>query len=248
MVQIHPMEELMNEEMNTPMSPEPAGVTGWIETWIQAVTKPNEQTFMSIAASSNAKTSTALLWVFMGSLVNFFVVYLVQSASVKTMMSEFGVTGSRAGFSLVTAICGAPVAAVVSVLGFVVFTGIVQWVAKMFGGTGTFEKLAYTLAAITFPVSLASAFLALLAAIPYIGLCFSILSIGLGIYAIILEVMAVKVVNMFGYGAAIGSILVPALVIGLICGCVFGLGTIGLMRLLGPQIGNTFSSINNSLP
>ena len=156
--------------------------------------------------------------------------------------------GSGAGISLISAICGAPVAAVISVLVFAIFTGVTQWVAKMFGGTGTFEKLAYTFAAITVPFSLISAILGLLALIPFIGFCFGILTLGLAIYVLVLEVMAVKGVNQFGYGAAIGSIFIPGLVIVVICVCVFGVGSVAIMRLLGPKIGNTFSSINSSLP
>lgn len=241
----------MNEEMNAPVSPEPEGVSGWVTTWMQAITKPNEQTFAEIGSSRNAKTSTAFLWVFIGSLVNSFILYLAQGALISSMLSDFSdgsMFGSGAGFSLIGAICGAPVAAVISVLVFAIFTGVTQWVAKMFGGTGTFEKLAYTFAAITVPFSLISAILGLLALIPYIGFCFGILTLGLAIYVLVLEVMAVKGVNQFGYGAAIGSIFIPGLVIVVICVCVFGVGSVAIMRLLGPKIGNTFSSINSSLP
>jgi Flp pilus assembly pilin Flp len=241
----------MNEEMNTPVSPEPEGISGWFATWMQAITKPNEQTFVEIASSPNVKTSTAFLWVFIGSLLNSFILYLAQGALISSMLSDFSdgsMFGNGAGFSLIGAICGAPVAAVISVLVFAIFTGVTQWVAKMFGGTGTFEKLAYTFAAITVPFSLISAILGLLALIPYIGFCFGILTLGLAIYVLVLEIMAVKGVNQFGYGAAIGSIFIPGLVIVVICVCVFGVGSVAIMRLLGPKIGNTFSSINSSLP
>jgi len=246
----------MNEDMNAPMSPElepestPTGIAGWFSTWIAAVTKPNEQTYINIASSPNAKTTTAFLWIFLGSLINIFIASLAQGSIMGQMMQNYGVDGftSRgAGFGIVAFICGAPVGAVISVLVFAIITGVTQWVAKMFGGTGTFEKLAYTFAAITVPVNLVSAILGLLAAIPYIGFCFGILALVLVIYLVVLMVMAVKGVNQFGYGAAIGSIIVPGLVIGVICFCVFGIGSVALMRLLGPKIGNTFSSINSSL-
>ena len=241
----------MNEEMNAPVSPEPDGVAGWLAVWMQVVTKPNEQTFVEIASSPNAKTSTAFLWVFIGSLVNSFILYLAQGALISSMLSDFNngnALGGGMGISFISAICGAPVAAVVSMLFFAIFTGVIQWVAKMFGGTGTFEQLAYTFAAITVPFNLISGILGLLAAIPYIGFCFGILAFGLVIYVIVLEVMAVKGVNQFGYGAAAGSVFIPGLVVGVICVCVFGVGSVALMRLLGPKIGNTFSSINSSLP
>lgn len=243
----------MNEDMNTPMSPEPiaAGVAGWFSIWMEAVTKPNEQTYAKIASSPNAKTSTAFLWVFISSLISFFVASLVQGAIMGQMMQEIGVegfSGGGIGTTLIIAICGAPVGAIFSVLVFAIFTGVVQWVAKMFGGTGTFEQLAYVFAAITVPFTLVGAVLTLLGAIPYVGFCFGILSILVSLYVIVLEIMAVKGVNQFSWGAAIGSIFIPGLVIVFVCGCLVTFGSIGIMRLLGPKIGNTFSSINSSLP
>jgi len=126
---------------------------------------------------------------------------------------------------------------------FALVVAIVQWIAKLFGGTGTYEKLLYAMAAITVPFSIASSLLVLLGVIPYVGACFGILSFGLSIYALVLQVMAVKGINRFGWGQAAGSVFIPGCVVFILCACVvFG----GLM-LLGPVIGDTFEQINQSL-
>ncbi len=147
----------MSEQMNAPMLPPPSGVSEWFSVWRAALTKPSDQTFATIAQSPNAKLTTALLWVFLGSLVNALFASLVQGAIIRQMMqnSDFGGNGfPQMGGGLVAAICGAPVGAVVSVVAFMIFVGIVQLIAKMFGGRGTFDQLAYATAAIVAPFSL----------------------------------------------------------------------------------------------
>ena len=42
---------------------------------------------------------------------------------------------------------------------------------------------------------------------------------------------------------AVGSVLLPGLVIGFVCGCL----VIAILMLLGPAIGDVFSTINQSL-
>lgn len=236
----------MNEQMNEPVySPEPTGVAGWFSIWMQAITKPNEQTYASLASTATGKTSTALLWVFIGSLVNFFFVSLVQGAAMKQVFDQFGMEAAprSLGASLISAICGAPIAAVISVVFFAAFTGVVQWIAKMFGGRGTFEQLLYVFAAITVPFTLISSVFTLLAAIPYVGACFGILSFGLSIYFLVLEVMAVKGVNGFGWGQAAGSLLLPGFVIF----CCVAILVAGMVAALGPAISEVFNNIGQGL-
>jgi hypothetical protein len=69
-----------------------------------------------------------------------------------------------------------------------------------------------------------------------------VLSIGLGIYALVLQVMAVKAVNKFGWGEAAGSVLLPGVVL---CCCAFG--AIAALGAMGVAIGDTFNSINQSI-
>jgi hypothetical protein len=113
----------------------------------------------------------------------------------------------------------------------------------MFGGKGTFDQLAYTLAAISTPFALISGVLTLLSAIPFVGLCFTVVSLVAGLYVLVLEVMAVKGVNQFGWGQAAGSLLLPFI---LLC-CCLSVGVIGVLRVLGPRITDTFNQINNNL-
>lgn len=237
----------MNEQMNAPMLPPPSGFSEWMTVWREAITRPSDQTFARIARSPNAKVSTALLWVFLGSLVNFFLVSLVQGRLVSQMMqnSDFGIQGvPQAGGGLMAAICGAPIGAVISTVLFALAVGVVQVIARMFGGTGTFDQLAYAIAAIVTPFNIVSAGLTLLAAIPYVGACFGILGLVAGLYVLVLEVMAVKGVNQISWGAAAASLLLPVLAIACCVAVVVG----SVLSLLAPQIMDTFNTIMTPVP
>jgi len=235
----------MSEPFDDPMMPS-GGPEPFYKIWIDALTKPNESAYSSLAASAEAKGNKAFLWVFITALIYSLCLFLAQGARIGNMMNAMGEDlGTFGGFgtSIIMAICGAPFGAVMVLLSFVISVGVFQWVAGLFGGKGSFGSLAYVMGAIMAPYLLISGLLALFSAIPYVGLCFSaILGLG-GIYYLVLEIMAVKGVNQFGWGAAIGSVFLPGLVVGFLCACL----VIGSLTLLGPAIGDVFSTINSSL-
>lgn len=237
----------MNDQMNAPMSsmPSGSGPTPFYQVWINALTKPNEQTFAEMAASPNAKATTAYLWVFAGSLIQIFLSALVQSAMMRNLLQQLGSNGSRftgggIGARLIGAICGAPVGAVITTLFFAIGVFIIQWIAKMFGGKGTSDQLAYVMASIAAPYSIIAGVFTLLSAIPFVGLCFSVIVGIAGLYILVLQVMAIKGVNQFGWGQAIGSLFIPGLVVGFLCACLVG----GSLMILGPAIRNAFQQLN----
>ena len=221
------------------------GFASWLNTWITAVTKPNEQTYIDLAERPEAKANKAYLWVFIASTLGTLVAGLLQAL---VLAMGFGQGGTQlysqmAGGSIVSVICAAPIAGGVSVLGFMIGTGVIQWVAKLFGGTGTFNKLAYVMGAISVPITLVSSIITPFSVITYLGIVIGLLSFALGCYAIYLEVLAVKAVNQFSWGKAIGSVILPALVIGLLCACI----VVVVLLLLGPAIGNVFSQVQQGL-
>ena len=236
----------MTEQPNAPLSPMPGAPTPMYQVWLNALTKPNEQTFAEMAASPNAKLTTALLWVFIGSLVNSFFASLVQGPLMRQMMQQYGADGQfqyGTGNRVIAVVCGAPIAAVIGVVIFAVVVGIVQFLARAFGGRGTFDQMAYASAAIWTPFTLISSVLTLLSAIPVVGLCFGLISLVGLLYVLFLAVTAVKGVNQVGWGQAAGSCLLP--IVGLCC-CL-SVGTFAIIRVLGPAINDTFNSINQSL-
>ena len=234
----------MNDPINAPMSPMSGGPIPFYQVWINALTKPNEQTFVEIANSAQAKASTAYLWIFASTLVQIFLTALVQGAMMSNMMTQFGGSanqfGGGMGSRLIGAICLGPIGAAVATLFFAIGMYIVQWIAKMFGGRGTADQLAYAMASIAAPYSIIASVFTLLTAIPFAGYCFGAILAIAGIYVLVLQVMAVKAVNQFGWGQAIGSLFIPGLVVGLICACLVG----GSILFFVPLIRDASQSIN----
>jgi hypothetical protein len=238
------------------MMPPAPGPTGWMPVWIKAVTKPSEQTFVELTDQPEAVSKTAFLWVFIAATLSTIVAGLLQALIAALgftsqpmtipgleQLGPIGGSGGVAGMSLVTTICASPVAGVIAVLFFAIGVAIVQWIAKLFGGVGTFDKLAYAIAAISVPFTLVSMVVNPFNAIPYLNICTGLISFGLFIYSFVLQVMAVKGVNRFGWGAALGSVFIPFLVVVFVCGCL----VIGGLMMMAPIIGNVFSEINQSL-
>ncbi len=232
---------MSNEPMMSASSP------SFFETWVNALTKPREETYAAIAASPKAKSTTAYLWVFVASIVSSFLTLIVQGSLIRSRLGEAGVGGGQLGSGFagiaVTLLCGTPIAAVLATAFFAIFVALVQWIAKMFGGKGNNDQLAYTAAAIAAPYSVLSGVVMLFAAIPFVGICFRIILGLVGIYIIVLEIMAVKAVNQFGWGPAIGAYFIPGLAIGLICCCLAAI----VGALTGAALGNVWSTINQSL-
>jgi hypothetical protein len=216
----------MSEEMmpSTPQgetSPEP-----WINIWVDALTKPSVETFERICDSPHATTRRAYNWMFIVGVVGLIVTFLLT----------FGLdTGF--GSSLLLLICLIPVSGLLAVLGLIISAGVSQAIATMLGGEGSFAKLAYAIASYAAPLSLVSS---AVSTIPFV----QCLGIPLALYGILLNVIAIKAVNKFSWGKAIGSsavILIALLVLIAVLAIV-------VLALLGPAIGNVFSNIIENMP
>lgn len=242
----------MNDQPNTPMLPQPAGISSWFSTWTEAITRPNEQTYAAMAERPEAQTnSRALTWVFLAgtvaAIISGVLSAILEAAGISTQMpgfSQFMDSAPRSAIaSLGIALCASPLSGAIATLFFAIFVGIVQWVARMFGGTGTFSQLAYPMAAISVPVSLISSILTPFGTIGPVGYCVSGIGLLLGLYAMVLQLTAVKGVNRFGWGQALGSYFVPLLSICFLCFCII----FGLASIFGLAFSDIFNQINQSL-
>lgn len=233
-----------------------AGPTGWLPVWVRALTKPSQSTYVEITESPQARVGTALLWVFLagtlGAIVSGLLTAVLQAAGVSTdwmgeALRQFAPSGGQQdagsiGFGLVFSLLCSPVAGVVGALVFAIGAAFIHWVASLLGGTGTYGRLAYGLAAISAPVTLLYSVISPLSAIPLLGVCFGIISLGATIYLLALEITAVMAVERFGAGKAVVSVFAIPLIL-LLCACV----VIAVLAASGPAIGDIFSEINQSL-
>jgi len=241
----------MTELPSAPIpEPEPEAIhESFWQIWQKALTRPKELTYAQIASSPKAQATTAYLWMFIAGLIQYFLSALVQRQMFNNLQRygiDIGNLGPRGGFGaiLVGLICVAPILAALSTLAFAVMTAIMQWLAKMFGGTGTYDQLAYTLAAIAAPLTILGGVLSLFSAIPFAGLCFGLLGFLVGIYILVLQLMAIKGVNHIGWGGAIGAYFIPILVLGFLCACIFGVSIAALVPIMRHSFPNSFPNFN----
>lgn len=179
----------------------------WLETWRLALTRPNEETFRSLADDPKGSLGRALSWIAITSAISYLISASVQllfsglldrPSLLEALEHEAGLLLSEGLMIAGVYGCGLPLVVLMSVVGMLFYSGIVQFTANAFGGNGTFAELAYTLAAITAPITLISGAIGW---IPWVN-C---LVIPLGIYSILLTLLAVKSVNRMSWGKTIGT-------------------------------------------
>lgn len=225
-----------------------------LDTWIAALTIPKVETFSAIAAQPSASAGRAFLWVFLAAVVSALIGAITQAfgagqslAGLQELLppeiaSEIPV-GAAPSMGFGTAICSGGVGAVFAVAGFAVSVALIHWVAGMFGGAGSYEKLAYAFSAFMVPYYVITAVLSLFSIIPFVGILTGLINLGLFGYLVFLEVLAVQGVYRLEAGKAVGAVLLPGLVILLVFCCCIAIG----LTLLGPAIAEVFETINQSL-
>jgi hypothetical protein len=207
----------------------------WSEVWVEALTKPSVETYEDIVADPGASASKAYTWV----LIAAFISYVIAIGVSFVLDTILGVTGFQQfslfegiTSSIIIVMCCAPVLSILAVLGLAINAGISQFVAGILGGSGSYNELVYAIGAYLAPLTLISG---VLGAIPYLN-C---LSIFVGLYGIVLNVIAIKAVNKFDWASAIISSVVVVVGILVVAGCL----VIGFLAMLGPLVGDVFSNI-----
>ena len=168
-----------------------------------ALSKPSSESFQEILGDPLAKPPRAYAWIFITSLIRTVLFGILQFfiSGNPFEQLDFGLDASLwLGTFGVALCCLAPFGALFSVLSMIIGTGLTQWVAGGLGGRGSYSELIYTTAAFSAPLGLLSS---LVAGIPWVNL----LTIVLGFYGLVLNVLAVKAVNRFSTMRAFMSIL-----------------------------------------
>jgi hypothetical protein len=192
---------------------------------IKAYTGPSQSNFQSLARNPGASAGTAYLWVAVaaavGSLITAVLSQIFQFNPFMRYLNDYGFGdfgfGERFAGGILnlvwTVICGVPVAAVVGVIAFAIFTGIMHLISGLLGGQGDYGKLAYIMAAVQVPFTLISS---ILSPIPYLA-CLVFL---IGLYVLVLQVLALDGVYLYGIPKAILALLIPIIVICIIVACI----------------------------
>jgi hypothetical protein len=200
----------------------PARSLEWSEVFQMAVTQPNTQAYETILNDPQASTRRAYVWIIACATIAYGIQYLGQLLWGGTRFTNTN------EFSPLCAVVCLPFVGVLSLVGFLIGTGIQHLAAKVLGGKGDFDDMVYLNAAWTAPLSVVSAAISL---IPCIS-CFGSL---VSLYGLVLSVITIRVAHRFETGRALLAIFwwLP-----LLCLCV-----VIFVCLLGPAVGNVFQNI-----
>lgn len=243
----------MNESSNPSLIVDPdVPPQGAFPVWMKVFTKPGEKTFLEILDHPEAKAKSAYLWIFLVGILTGLISGLARFAAVmiglRQMAPELadisGFSGIFGTAGLVGALCGAPLAGLFSLMGFVIGVGIIHATARFLGGQGTFDQMAYSFGAIVAPLSLISGLLVPFNLIPYAALCILPLILVLTFYSLYLEIAAIKAVHQFGWGGAAAAFFLPTLLLSMLCGIAF----LGLLRMAGPSFNEIFRQLQQMQP
>lgn len=207
----------MNSESEIQAKP-PAPQISILQIWYLALARPSEEAYQTIYREPSASISKSLLWVAVGSLIAGTLAFLAQSGAWARALSQLGDQsqfGDLALGSAVALLCLVPFIVVFAIVGLLIYTGILHFIAGALGGDGRFEDLLYMLATIAAPMSVVNGALGV---IPVIGGC---LALPLAAYNFYLNGLAIKAVHRFSWGRAIVTLLIPVLVVFLLVIIIF---------------------------
>ena len=225
---------------------------GAFPVWSRVFTKPNQQTFVEITAHPDATAKNAYIWVFaagtLSGLINSFTRLALGMTLLRQTMPEIDqMPGFSMGFGIggiLGAICAAPLAGILSVIGFAISVALIHWVARFLGGQANFDRIAYAFGAITTPIMVISAFLVPVSSlIPYASFCTLPALLLLGLYVVFLQVTAVKSVHGFGWLEAAIAVFLPVILLIFLC----AFAVMGIMNALGSSVNDILQQLQQGL-
>jgi hypothetical protein len=190
------------------------------DIWIRAITQPRLTTYQGfLEEEPNPTFGKAAGWIALAGLIAGFITSVL-----------YLILGS--GWGLTNLICGLIAAPIGAVIGFVIYSAILLAAARLLGGEGTFDRQSYVLAAASAPMSIVSAIVTLL---PWVGAVLGLLA---SLYYLWLAILGLQAAHGYTAGRAFVTILAPLILLVVVACCI-----IGLLMLMGPAVGNVFSTM-----
>lgn len=203
-------------------------VNATIQTWINVLTHPNEQTFAEEGSRPQANFTTAIIWmVITGAVTGIlswisFNIFFGSGNGLLAMVDQMNLPPETAdqvrqmlSSGMMSAfVGGAGLSAIVTTpLFFLIGAGIFYLIGRMLGGQGDLGRYAYLLASFQAPLGILTALLGL---VPMAGGC---LGLFVSLYSLVLTFFATKVGLNLTSGKAIAVIVIPVAVLLLITIC-----------------------------
>ena len=195
------------------------------QTWVKVLTSPGEEVFVAEREKSSATLRTALVWVFLASVIAG-ILGVLQSLVFSSAMGGMGQiarfmpTELQGGFEEIsqTGATGGTFGSLALIIawpiGFLIVVGILHVTASILGGRGQYGRYAYLSATFSAPLLIVSSFLGF---VPIAGSC---ISLTLPIYQFVLAYFAIKAEYGLSQGRAIVAVVAPLLIVLIVVGCL----------------------------
>lgn len=189
----------------------------WLETWQMAVFSPSELTYQSLYMDPNGNHIRIMWWVsivsVLSSIVSLIVGVLLNTSSFTMRFNSFSSTSSGS-FDILFGLISIPLNLVFALISYYIWVGLIYLMAMILGGKAEYGKTAYVFAAIYFPINI---IVALLSFIPLLG---ALASIPVLFYGLVLQVIAIKAINQFGWMKAVIAVFwILIAILGFMCTC-----------------------------
>lgn len=170
----------------------------WVKMCFKALTRPSPSTFRQIASQPNAGLRKAFIWMMAAVLINVLTAWLL----VKFTSFEYRGVSVRLDSSII--VFSLWVNGFVAAILITASAWFSQAIATAWGGIGSFKELVFPVAVYAAPIMVITELIILMAALLELDSLY-LLVLALGLYAIALNISAIKAVNRLGWGPAIAS-------------------------------------------
>jgi len=152
----------------------------WSEVWLAVITRPSTETFIQILRDTQKSRRRALIWIAVSMTI-----YL--SALTMVGAVQFGIP---IGMAIVSILFSIPILAGIGVLGFMIGSWLLHWLAQRLGGVGEYDDFLYANASFNAPLFLITGVMSAF------GVSFAALmtNLLLGIFQLVLMGMSLRAV------------------------------------------------------
>jgi hypothetical protein len=204
---------------------QPARSRKWYEIWWDVWSHPGTTPFQTMLDETPNGASRGFIWIGVMAFVVTLISTIFSVLGLQNLIDQApgNLFSQYSGFYSVTYICGVILSPIFAIIGIAISASIYHLFAKLFKSTGKWGDLVYCLSAVTAPSTLFGGIIALVSLlfyqIPILIFIPIMVAMVFSIYVFILNVNAIRAAENIGTGQAIGTILIPVVIVGVVVAC-----------------------------
>lgn len=192
----------------------------WYQIWWDIWSHPGTEAFKSLLSEPGKSSTRGFIWVAVTTLIAVLITTLFSSLVMRDTMSGLFTNeelyAAIGGFTIYS-LCIVILSPIFAVIGIAVAAAIYHWIAGFFHGHGTWSDMVLCLSAVSAPAGLISGVIGLFSLLlfnnPVLFFLPTLVSLAFGIYAVILNVNAIKASEDVGTWGALAAMFIPAIIV-----------------------------------